>query len=55
MAAVEGAHLSVAADLQEQYRDELLGHRVVGVPAARRVFGASAFAQVPGERPLQAP
>ena len=37
--AVEGTHLAVRADLQEQDGDELLGDRVVGVAPGRGVLG----------------
>ena len=55
MPAVEGAEFAVRADLQQQYRDELLGHRAVGVRRARRrVFRAGAFAKVAGEGAVEA-
>lgn len=45
MPAVEGPHLTALADLQEQYGDELLGDRTVGV----------GLAQVTSQGPLQPP
>lgn len=53
MAAVEGVHLAVAADLQQQDGDELLGCRAVGVEPGRGVIGPVPLAQMPGQRPLE--
>lgn len=48
MPAVEGAHLAVPADLQEQYGDELLGDRAARVQCCRRPRrGCSARARSP--------
>src|SRR5688572_5731308 len=54
MTAVESHQASVGTDLQQQYGDELLRRRAVGLtPTGRRMLVPGPLPQMPLDRPVQ--